>query len=422
MTLAERQAERFKLVTRMREINDAAEKEKRSFNQAEDEEYRKLEADVEKADGEIRAEEDKAKRASKLKDLEARATDPGKPATKPTPEAEKRKADPKSPRATAEYRDMFRAYLGGGFGAVQQHLAEQRAETLQVGNYTKAGALIAPEEMVNELIKFVDETVFVDKFARHFRLTSALSLGVPSLDTDIDDFDWTAELLTGSQGDIAVGKRALTPHPMAKNVKISKTLNRIGTFPVEGLVRERLGYKVAVTREKAFLTGDGNQKPLGIFTASANGVPTSRDVSTDNTGTAMTADGLIEAKHFLKAQYWNGARWVFHRDGIKQIRKMKDGQGNYLWQPGLAGLSGQGSTILDLPYDISEFAPNTFTSGLYVGALAYWPLYWVVDALDLSIQYLDQLYAATNTDGYIARMETDGAPVLAEAFVRVKLG
>jgi HK97 family phage major capsid protein len=209
---------------------------------------------------------------------------------------------------------------------------------------------------------------------------------------------------------------------MAKNVKISKTLNRISSIPIDQLVGQRLGYKVAVTREKAFLTGDGNQKPLGIFTASANGVPTSRDVSTDNTATAMTADGLIEAKHFLKAQYWNGARWVFHRDGIKNIRKLKDGQGNYLWQPGLAGLSGQGSTILDLPYDISEFAPNTFTAGLYVGALCFWPLYWVVDALDMTVQYLDQLYAATNTDGYIARMETDGAPVLAEASVRVKLG
>jgi HK97 family phage major capsid protein len=421
MTLAERQAERFRLVTQMRVINDTAEAEKRSFKPEEAEEYRKLEADVETQDVEIRSIEERETRASKLKDLEARATEPGKPATKPTPEAEKRSTST-NPLASPEYRDLFRAYLAGGMGAAQQHMAEKRVETLQVGLFTKAGALVAPESLVGELIKFVDETVFIDRFARHFRLERALSLGVPTLDTDIDDFDWTAELLTGSQGDIAVGKRELRPHPMAKNVKISKTLNRISSIPIDQLVGQRLGYKVAVTREKAFLTGDGNQKPLGIFTASANGVPTSRDVSTDNTATAMTADGLIEAKHFLKAQYWNGARWVFHRDGIKNIRKLKDGQGNYLWQPGLAGLSGQGSTILDLPYDISEFAPNTFTAGLYVGALCFWPLYWVVDALDMTVQYLDQLYAATNTDGYIARMETDGAPVLAEAFVRVKLG
>jgi HK97 family phage major capsid protein len=424
MTLAERQDERFKLVTRMREINDLSEKEKRSFNEAEQTEYTKTEARVDELDAEIRADEDREKRAAKLKDLETRVTDPAKlPATKPTPTPDPQKrSEPVGPRATPEYRDMFRAYLGGGMMAAERHLVEKRVDTLQVGLFTKGGALVAPEQMVAELLKFVDETVFVDRFARHFRLTSALSLGVPTLDTDVDDFDWTAELLTGSATDLAVGGRALTPHPMAKNVKISKTLNRISSIPIDQLVRERLGYKVGVTREKAFLTGDGNQKPLGIFTASALGVPTSRDSATDNTATAMTADGLIEAKHLLKAQYWSMARWVFHRDGIKNIRKLKDGQGNYLWQPGLAGLSGQGSTILDLPYDISEFAPNTFTASLYVGALCAWPFYWIADALDMTVQFLDQLYAATNTDGYIARMETDGAPVLAEAFVRVKLG
>jgi len=421
MTLAERQAERFKLVKRMREINDLADKDKRSFTADEQTEYSKLEADVETFDGEIRSEEDREKRAARLKALEGTVSEPAaQPATKPTPASQR--SDPADPRSTPEYRDMFLAYLGGGFGAAHQHLAEKRVDTLQVGLFTKGGALVAPMEMVNELLKFVDETVFVDMHARHFRLTSALSLGVPTLDTDVDDFDWTAELLTGSQTDLAVGGRALTPHPMAKSVKISKTLNRISAVPVDALVRDRLGYKVAVTREKGFLTGSGNQQPLGIFTASALGVPTSRDVSTDNTATAITADGLIEAKHFLKAQYWSMARWAFHRDAIKQIRKLKDGTGQYLWQPGLAGLSGQGSTILDQPYDISEFAPNTFTSGLYVGALAAWPFYWIADALDMTVQYLDQLYAATNTDGYISRMETDGAPVLAEAFVRVKLG
>ncbi|HKQ02644.1 MAG TPA: phage major capsid protein [Actinomycetes bacterium] len=416
MTLAELQAERAKLVAQMRAINDAAKKENRSFNTEEDSSYQKLEEQVDKLTEQIATEEKTSARASKLLSLEDALKKAPAPTTKPTPGA------PGSERSSSylasdEYRQLFEAYLTGG----RMALAEHRVDTLQVGLFTKGGALVGPEQFVAELIKKVDDAVFVrSRPTRKFRITTSMSLGVPTLDTDIDDADWTAELLTGNQGDISVGKRELRPHPLAKRCKVSKTLDRISAIPVTQLVLERLAYKFGVTDEKGFLTGNGVQKPLGIFTASADGVPTSQDVSTDNTTTAITADGLIEAKHFMKAAYWPSASWVFHRDAIKMIRKLKDGNGQYLWQPGIGG-GGAPNTILDLPYDISEFAPNTFTTGQYVGALAAWPWYWIVDALDLTVQFLDQLYAESNQNGYIGRKETDGAPVLAEAFVRVKL-
>lgn len=410
MTIAEKQAERARLVKEMRAINDAA--NGRSFTADETEKYTKIEADVDKLDAEIEGEQRTAARATKLQELEARVAAPGAPATKPEPAGTTRAADP---RASEEYRQAFAAYLEGGMFP-----AQQRADTLQVGLLTKGGYLQPPQQFVEELIKGIDNAVFVRQHARRFSLASAESLGVPTLDADVDDFDWTSELLTGAQADITVGKRELRPHPIAKRVKVSKTLSRVSGIPIDQLVRERLTYKAGVTMENAYLNGNGVQKPLGIFTASANGVPTSQDVSTDNTQTAVTADGLIEAKHFMKPGYWPMARWVFHRTAIKNIRKIKDGNGQYIWQPGLAG-SGMVNTILDLPYDVSEYAPSTFTAGLYVGALACWPYYWIVDALDMTVQFLDQLYAETNQNGYIARMEGDGAPVLAEGFVRVKL-
>ncbi len=412
MTLAEMQAERARLVKEMRAINDAA--QGRAWTPEEAEKYAKIEADVDRLGTEMEAEEKRTVRASKLADLEKRVAEPGKPATKPEPTS---RTKPTNPLASPEYRDAFEIYLNGGMGAFQAEVA-RRADTLAAGVFVKAGALIGPEEFVAELIKGVDDAVFVRRYARRFQVASAASLGVPTLDTDIDDADWTSELLTGNQGDITVGKRELRPHPMAKRVKTSKTLERLSAIPIATLVRERLQYKFGITDEKAFLTGNGVQRPLGIFTASVDGVPTSRDVATDNTTTAITADGIINAKHFLKAQYWRGARWCFHRDAVKMIRKLKDGNGQYIWGVGLAG---QPDTLLDLPMDVSEYAPNTFTAGLYVGALAFWPAYWIVDALDMTVQFLDQLYAETNTNGYIARKETDGAPTLAEAFVRVTL-
>jgi HK97 family phage major capsid protein len=245
-------------------------------------------------------------------------------------------------------------------------------------------------------------------------------MGVPTLDADPADADWTSELATGSlDTTMAFGKRELKPHPLAKQVKASNKLLRASAIGPEALVRDRLAYKFAVTEEKTFLTGSGNQQPLGLFTASADGVPTSRDVSTGNTATAITADGLIEAKYTLKAAYWPRARWIFSTTAVKNVRKLKDGNGQYLWAPGLAG--GTPDTILDVPYSVSEYAPATFTTGLYVGLIGDLSKYWIVDALTLTVQRLVELYAATNQTGFIGRAEVDGAPVLAEAFVRVKL-
>jgi HK97 family phage major capsid protein len=112
-------------------------------------------------------------------------------------------------------------------------------------------------------------------------------------------------------------------------------------------------------------------------------------------------------------------RWVFHRDAIKQIRKLKDGNGQYLWTP---GLSGTPDMICEVPFIMSEYAPNTFTSGLYVGIIGDFTYYWIAEALGMQMKRLNELYAETNQVGFIGRMEVDGMPVLEEAFVRVKLG
>jgi HK97 family phage major capsid protein len=218
---------------------------------------------------------------------------------------------------------------------------------------------------------------------------------------------------------MSFGKRELKPHPLAKSIKVSNKLLRSAAMNVEAIVQARLAYKFAVSQEKGFMTGNGVDKPLGIFTASADGVPTSRDVSAGNTTTLIKMDGLIAAKYSLKAQYQAVARWLFHRDAMKQISQLTDGQGQYLWQPSLQ--AGQPDRLLGLPIMMSEYVPNTFTTALYVGMLADFSWYWIADALDMQVQRLVELYAETNQTGYIGRLETDGMPVLAEAFARVKL-
>jgi HK97 family phage major capsid protein len=105
---------------------------------------------------------------------------------------------------------------------------------------------------------------------------------------------------------------------------------------------------------------------------------------------------------------------------VQQLAKLKDGEGRYLWQESTA--VGQPDRLQGFPVDISEYAPNTFTTGLYVGLLGDWKTgYMIVDALTLRFQRLVELYALTNQIGIIGRLESDGMPVLEEAFVRVKL-
>lgn len=319
-------------------------------------------------------------------------------------------------RSTSEYRAAFQRFLQGGERALREH--ELRA--LQADLDTSGGYLVAPQQFVTELIQAVDNAVVIRGLARKFTLTAAESLGAPALDTDIDDADWTSELATGNEDSaLAFGKRELRPHPLAKRIKVSNKLLRAATVGIETLVRERMAYKFGVTEEKVFMTGHGSGQPLGIFTASAQGISTGRDVSTGNTTTSIQTDGLLEAKYTLKGQYRGRARWIFHRDALKQIAKLKDGDGQYIWQQGIT--AGTPDRLLNLPYLESEYAPNTFTTGLYAGILGDFQHYWIADALDMQMQRLSELYAATNQTGFIGRMEVDGMPVLEEAFIRVKL-
>jgi len=403
--LRELREQRGRLVKTARDILDKAETEKRNLTAEEETNYQKAISDQDELRKSIEREERQIELERELAGKQYEKDERNKP----------NRDERKSPRATEEYRAAYAKFLAGGVSALDGD--ERRA--LQADSDTGGGFLVMPEQMVNDLLKNVDDMVFIRQRATKFRVPSAGSLGVPTLDADPADADWTTELATGNEDStMAFGKRSLTPSPVAKRIKISATLLR--KVPgVEALVRDRLAYKFGITQEKAFLTGNGVNQPLGVFTASANGIPTTRDVSAGNTTTSITFDGLIEAKYSLKGQYWGNADWLFHRDALKQISKLKDGEGQYLWRQSVR--EGEPDTLLSRPFMMSEYAPNTFTTGLYVGLFGDFSNYWIADALDMQVQRLVELYAETNQVGLIGRMESDGQPTLAEAFVRVTL-
>ncbi len=400
--LNELRQKRNVLITQGRDLLNKAEQEKRNLSAEEQSQYDKLFADQDELRKAIETEERQidAERsiASAQLTAEAGADNDGKR---------------KGPRATDEYRSAFSALLRGG----PQSLTGDQVRALSVGAGSEGGFLILPEQSTDILIKAVDDEVLIRQWATKIQVPTAASLGAVSLDADPADADWTGEILTGSEDStMAFGKRELVPNPLAKRIKVSNKLLRQAPN-VESLVMQRLGYKFGISEEKAYLTGNGAKKPLGLFTASNDGVPTTRDVLTGS-ATDFTFDGLISAKYSLKTGYQKKARWMFHRDGVAKIAKLKDTTNQYLWQP--SKKEGEPDMLLGLPVFQSEYVPNTFTTGLYVGMLADFSFYWIADAMDIQIQRLVELYAETNQTGFIGRKETDGMPVLGEAFARLK--
>jgi len=430
MTIKEMLEKRAELIAKARALFDAAEKDSREPNA---EERAKFDTIMEDAD-ELKAQADtRARLESAESDTSTRQTtmdradraDPPKDAKKP----EKRSielrpsvcGDTRSVEVTVDpvREAAFRRLLLEG----PSRITGDETRALQKDSDVAGGYLSASEQFNAELIQAVDNMTFMRQICRVLPpLATADSLGTPSLDNDPADPTWVAELAIGSEDStMDFGKRALQPKPLAQFIKVSRTLLRRSTIGAESIVRDRLAYKTGVVQENAFLNGSGAGQPLGVFTASADGVTTARDVSTGNIATDVRGDGLLEAFYSLLPQYRTGSlAWIFHRAGVKRIRKLKDGEGRYIWQAGI--LAAEPDTILGHPVYESEYAPNTWSTGKYVGILGDFSRYWIVDALTLQIQVLIELYASTNQNGYIARSETDGAPVLAEAFARVKLG
>jgi len=431
MTITEMQEARSKLVADARALTDLAATEKRDLTDEENVKFDAMMTDGDK----LKAQEDRAKR---LETEERSLTESAgrvapdllaeKPETSAAAAPEMRSVELRPSfgmtrsvswehTPDVEQRDAeFRQYLTNGMAP------ELRA--LQKDIDSSGGYLSPSQQWQGELIQAKDNMVFFRRLARVLPpLANAASLGTPSLDNDPADPTWVAELAIGSEDStLDFGKRELKPHPLAQFVKVSKTLLRRSAISADVIVRDRLAYKQAVVEENAFLNGSGALQPLGVFTASDDGISTGRDVSTGNTTTEIQADGLMNAVYNQKAQYRNSPSnaWIFHRDAVKMIRKMKDGEGRYLWQQSLT--AGEPDRLLNYALWESEYAPSTFTSGLYVGIFGDFSYYWIVDALTTTIQVLMELYAATNQNGYIIRSDTDGAPTLEEAFTRVKLG
>ena len=195
---------------------------------------------------------------------------------------------------------------------------------------------------------------------------------------------------------------------MGTTIKISDELMQDSAFDLEGYMASEFARRIGAKEEEAFFTGDGVGKPLGILAASGGA-----DVGkVTSAATSIKADEIIDLFHSLRPAYRKNAIWVMNDTTISELRKLKDSNGQYLWQTSLA--AGTPDTLLGLPVMTSAYMPE-IKAGNKTIAFGDFKYYWIADRLGRTFKRLNELYATSGQVGFIGQQRVDGKLILPEA-------
>jgi len=222
--LKEIRNQRGKAIADARAILDKADSEKRAMSEDETKQYDSLIEESQRL-------KDADERESRQQELEREAAELAL-RNKDEKKEERKIEKSTSPIGSDEYRDAFLKFCVAGPAS----LSGDEVRALSAGKSTEGGYLLVPEQMVGDILKGIDDAVFVRQKATKFRVPAATSLGVPTMTADVADADWTVELATGSEDStLAFGKRALYPQkPIASACRGSRLLSAVAlstSFP-----------------------------------------------------------------------------------------------------------------------------------------------------------------------------------------------
>jgi len=228
----------------------------------------------------------------------------------------------------------FAEMLRGG----REALTEIERKALTVAN-DAPGYVLAPEATSAEFIRNLVEFSPVRSIA-DVRQTATHTMRLPKRLT-VTNAIWTGEAATTTGSEPTFDFDEIAIHELTTHVDASNWLLEDAAADVEAEIRLALAEDFGNKEGTAFVNGDGNQKPTGFMTASG--------IATTNNGHAanLNADALIAMFYALPATYRNGATWAMNGTSLAAVRTLKDGHGNYLWQPAYA--AGQPETILGRP-------------------------------------------------------------------------
>lgn len=293
----------------------------------------------------------------------------------------------------------------------RKQMTPEMANALQIGTDSEGGYLV-PDEYEKTLVEALEEENIFRKLA-HVISTSSGDRKIPVVASK-GSASWVDEEGTIPDSDDAFNQVSIGAYKLGTLIKVSNELLNDSVFNLESYISKEFARRIGAKEEDAFFNGNGTGKPVGIFNATGGaevGV-------TAASATAITADEIIDLFYSLKAPYRKNAVWILNDATIKTIRKLKDNNGNYLWQPSLT--AGTPDTILGRPVYTSSYVP-TIAAGAKTIAFGDFSYYWIADRAGRNFKKLTELYAANDQTGFVATQRVDGKLILPEAIKVLKM-
>ena len=391
MTIAELRNKRAETWKSMEAFLDSHRTEKGVLNEEDDITYSKMEKELEMLTNEIKRMERKEMIEQEL----------NKPVNTPLTEKPMNlvNEDEKLGKASKNYKKQF-------WNAMRKKvMTPDMMNSLHIGTDTEGGYLV-PDEYEHTLVEALEEENIFRKIA-HIINTSTGDRKIPVVASK-GNASWVDEEGTITDSDDTFSQVSIGAYKLGTLIKVSNELLNDSVFDLESYISKEFARRIGAKEEDAFFNGDGVGKPIGIFNKTGGaevGITTA-------SGTAVTADEVIDLYYSLKAPYRKNAVWILNDSTVKAIRKLKDANGNYLWQPALT--QGTPDTILGRPVYTSTYVPE-IKAGNKAIAFGDFSYYWIADRQGRNFKKLTELYAATDQTGFVATQRVDGKLILPEA-------
>ena len=350
---------------------------------AEDKEtYSRMEAEIEELTNSIERQQRAERREQEL----------SKPVNSPItgkPYKDEPQREVKTGRASDEYKKAMLTALRSNF--------RQVSNVLQEGVDADGGYLV-PEEYDHRLIDVLTEENIMRGIATKITTSGEHKINIAATKPAAA---WIEEGGALSFGEATFDQKILDAHKLHVAIKITEELLYDNAFGLENYIITEFGKALANAEEDAFLNGDGVGKPTGIFDKTKGG---------ESIGTltaALKSDDILDLIYKLKRPYRKNASFIMNDATLAQIRKLKDNNGQYLWQPSYQ--ANEPDKILGYNIRTSAFAP---TDAIAFGDYKY---YNIGDRGSRSFKQLNELFAGNGMIGYVAKERVDGLLILPEA-------
>lgn len=311
------------------------------------------------------------------------------------------------------------AKLVGGFRATDEYkqdmLTAMRtrfrniSNVLQEGNDQQGGYLV-PVEYDNRLIDVLNEENIMRSLATKITTSGEHKINIAATKPAAA---WIEEGGALTFGDATFDQIMMDAYKLHVAIKVTEELLYDAAFNLEGYIIDQFGKALANAEEDAFLNGDGKGKPMGVFDTT-NGGQYNTTTSTAN----ISADDIINLVYTLKRPYRKSATFITNDKTLASLRKLKDNNGAYLWQPALT--AGEPDRLFGYAIHTSQFAPEA-AAGKPVMAFGDFSYYNIGDRGSRSMQELKELFAGNGMVGYVMKERVDGRLILPEAVQILKM-